>query len=347
MWPFWLMFAIAALGVLIPRRLPEKQARWAWFAVGLLFATIMGFRHEVGGDWFSYLPMFESTARRTFLEVLSRDDPAYYGLSWLLERYGGSIYWLNVVCASVLAWGTVVFCRRQPNPCLALLAAVPYMLIVVGMGYTRQSVALGFALLGLAALGSGRTRVSVVWVVIGALFHKSAVLLLPIAALAASRNRLLTGTLVLVVTALMYYLLVLDSVESLWINYVDADMQSQGAAIRVAMNAVPAILLLLFRRRLVPELHERKLWLWIAVIALVCIPLVGIASTAVDRVALYLIPLQVFVFARLPRLAGSTNSRTPLVLAIVAYYAAVQYVWLNYATHAQYWLPYQFMPLGD
>ena len=92
-----------------------------------------------------------------------------------------------------MMWGTVVFCRDQPNPWLALLAAVPYMLVVVGMGYTRQAVALGFALLGLAALGHGRTRAFVIWIAIGATFHKSAVSLLPIAALAASHNRFMTG----------------------------------------------------------------------------------------------------------------------------------------------------------
>jgi hypothetical protein len=70
------------------------------------------------------------------------------------------------------------------------------------------------------------------------------------------------------------------------------------------------------------------------------------ASTAVDRVALYFIPIQLFVFSRLPRLAPSSTGRTALVLAIVAYYGAVELVWLKFATHAQYWLPYQFMPLN-
>lgn len=346
MWQFWMLFAIPAWGVFTPQRLVKTQSYWAWVLVGLFFAVIMGFRHEVGGDWLNYIPQFQNISRLKFLEAISRSDPGYEGLNWLVARMGGSIYWVNFFCAVVLMWGTVGFCRRQPNPWLALLAAVPYMLIVVGMGYTRQAVALGFALLGLAALSNGRVRAFTLWVILGALFHKSAVLLLPIAALAASRNRLLTTTLVVAVTLLTYYLLLQDSAEALWSNYVEADMQSEGGAIRVAMNAVPAVLLLLFRERLVPDLHERKLWLWIAMFALVCIPLVGLASTAVDRVALYLIPLQLFVFSRLPRLAGTTQTRTPLVLAIVAYYVAVQFVWLNYATHAQFWTPYQFMPLG-
>lgn len=344
--PFWLLFLIPAWGVLVPRRLPERQAKWMWLVAGAIFALVMGLRHEVGGDWFVYLPHFLDDSQATLGEALARGDPAYHGLNWMVGRLGGSIYMVNLVCAAALMAGTVVFCRQQPNPWLALLVAVPYMLVVVGMGYTRQAGALGFALLGLSALGRGRVRAFVAFVIIGALFHKSAVLLLPVAALASSRNRLLTIVLVLATTLLTYYLLLADSAERLWINYVEAGLQSEGGLVRVLMNAVPAVLLLLFRKRLVSAETERRLWCWMAVFALVCVPLVGLASTAVDRIALYLIPLQLFVFSRLPRLASTTRTRTPLVLAIVTYYAAVQFVWLNFATHAQYWTPYQFMPLG-
>jgi hypothetical protein len=78
---------------------------------------------------------------------------------------------------------------------------------------------------------------------------------------------------------------------------------------------------------------------------LVCLPLVQISSTAVDRVALYLIPLQLFVFPRVPQLAPTALKRTPLVVGIVVYYAAVQLVWLNFSENATYWVPYHFMPL--
>lgn len=345
MWPYWLMFLVPAWAVLMPGRLKPSQARLMWVLVGVLFALMMGLRHEVGGDWFNYTPLFRDTTSRDFMEVMGRGDPGYYGLNWLIAHAGGSIYHVNLVCAAILMWGTVVFCRAQPNPWLALLAAVPYMLVVVGMGYTRQAVALGFALLALTALGNGRVRTFVIWIAIGATFHKSAVLLLPIAALAASRNRLMTAGLVGLTTLLLYYLLLADASETLWDNYVEADYQSQGGLIRVLMNVVPAVLLILFRKHLAPNLQERKLWLWMAVFALVCLPLVGLASTAVDRVALYLIPLQLFVFSRVPRLASTVRVRTPMVIGVVGYYAAVLFVWLNFAVHSQYWLPYQFMPL--
>lgn len=345
MWPYWLMFLVPAWAVLMPGRLKPTQAWVPWAFVFVVFALMMGLRHEVGGDWGTgtagYLPMFQRTQAMSLAEALSQGDPGYYGLNWAVAHAGGSIYGVNLVCAIIMMWGTIRFCRSQPNPWLALLAAVPYMLIVVGMGYTRQAVALGFALLGLSALGKGHIRQFVLWVAIGATFHKSAILLLPIAALAASRNRFLTATLVGLTTALMYYLLLADSSEAMWVNYVDSQRQSQGGLIRVAMNVVPALVLFMFRKRLSPDPQERKLWLWIAVFALACLPLVELASTAVDRVALYLIPIQLYVFSRVPRLANSIQTRTPLVVWVIAYYASVLFVWLTFGVHSQYWLPYQ------
>ena len=70
-----------------------------------------------------------------------------------------------------------------------------------------------------------------------------------------------------------------------------------------------------------------------------------ISSTATDRVALYFLPIQMYVFAHLPRLATTIRVRTFIVLGVVVYYIAVMYVWLNYAQSAKWWVPYHFMPL--
>lgn len=342
---FWLLFLLPVFGVFAPRRLPPRQATVMWWLVALLMAAIIGLRDQVGGDWGAYLTSFQSVAEMQWGEALGYGDSGYYALNWLIAQLGGNVYALNFACALVLMAGTVRFCRVQPKPWLALLVAVSYLLVVVGMGYTRQSVALGLAMFGLVALGQERVRAFVLWVLVAALFHKTAVLLIPIAALAVRRRRLWTATWVTIAAALAYWTLLEDSVEFLWINYVDAQMESQGGTIRVAMNAVPAVLLLLFRKRLIEDLQERRLWTWMALIALACVPLVALASTAVDRMALYLIPLQMFVFARLHRLSLHPLGRTRIVLAIVLYYAAALWVWLHYAVHAQYWVPYRFMPL--
>jgi len=329
----------------MPGRLKPAQARVIWMVVGALFALMIGLRHEVGGDWFNYLRLFQRTSELDLDAVISGGDPGYYGVSWVVARAGGSVHYVNLVCAVILMTGITVFCRAQPNPWLALLTAVPFLMIVVGMGYTRQAAALGFALLALAALASGKIRTFILWVALAAIFHKSAVLLAPIAGLAASRNRLTTIAIATAGSFVLYYLLLADETEKLWRNYVEAELLAKGALIRVWMNVVPASILILLRARLVPDVQERKLWLWMAVLALICLPFVGKASSAVDRVALYILPIQLFVFSRIPRLASTAFVRTGLVLGVIGYYAAVQFVWLNYGVHARFWLPYQFMPL--
>jgi hypothetical protein len=332
--------------LLLPYRLNPAGQAVLWFLYLVAFAIVVGFRHEVGGDWVHYVEAFDYIQSLDFSEAIAFDDPGFYGAGWLIAHAGGNVYHLDFLCALIVMAGVVVFSRAQPMPWLAFIAAVPYLIIVVGMGYTRQATALGFALIGLAALGRERKLQFVVWVLIGALFHKSAVLLLPIAALSASRRRIWTWIWVSVTSAAGAILLVLDESDKLWKNYVEADAQSEGGLIRVAMNAVPAVLYLMFRRRLQDKEHDQnqKLWFWMSVFSLVCLPLVEISSTATDRVALYFIPVQLYVFSRLHRLASTQTGRTNIVLAVVAYYAAVQFVWLHYAQHAQFWVPYHFMP---
>ena len=68
---------------------------------------------------------------------------------------------------------------------------------------------------------------------------------------------------------------------------------------------------------------------------------------AIDRLALYLIPLQMFVLSRLPEAFG--NGERPngqVVLGVIAYSAIIQFTWLNYAQNSNFWIPYKLFPLG-
>ena len=346
MWQYWLIFLIPAFGVLLGRRVEPRLQRIIWGIVVVLYALIIGMRYQVGGDWYTYLEQFAHVAPMGWDGAFDFSDPGYYILGWLVAQAGGDIYMANLLCGFLVMLGVVTFARKQPDPWLALLVAVPYLIIVVAMGYTRQSVALGFVMIGLAALSEQRLLKFVFWVMVGALFHKTAVLLLPIAGLAASRRRLWTLVWVGLLAAVGARELLLQSSDHLWHTYVQDQMRSYGGPIRVVLNAIPAVLLLSYRRRLRLQPDESRLWIWMSVFALGCVALVPLASTAVDRMALYFIPIQMFVFSRLPRLAVRVRGRTLIVAAVVFYYATIQFVWLNYAVHAKYWVPYHFMPMS-
>lgn len=348
MWPYLLMFAVAAWGAVVPARLRRGQSRLMLSIAGVFLAVMVGLRSEVGGDWFAYLKLFDNTAALPMHDALQQfGDPGYYGLGWLLAWMGGSIYALNLLCAALLLSGTLALVKQERYPWLGLVAAVPYLLMVVGMGYTRQSAAIGLAMLGMVALARGRTRAFVAWVVAAALFHKTAVVLIPIAALVATRNRTWNMTWIAVLSVTAYWVFLADSSEALVANYVTSEYSNsaRGAGIRVAMNVVPAVLLLILRKRLLPDPTERKLWLWLAWIAVASVAVLPLSATAVDRMGLYLIPLQLFVACRLPTITESVEARTLIVIGLVGYFFAVQLIWLIFAQTAFAWLPYRFMPL--
>lgn len=343
---YWLLFTIPAFATLFPRRLLRSQQLVIWTIVGCLFILLIGLRFEVGGDWQSYIEHFQA-ARHSLLDALDFGDPAYYLAGWFFASIGGSVYWLNTFCAALLVGGVMRFASIQPRPWLALAVAVPYLLIVVGMGYTRQAAAIGLAMWGLVALRERRVLSFAVSILLAALFHKTALLMLPIAALAASRRRIWTATWVGVLFVGGFFFLLQDQVDTLYSSYIDSEyaFASEGARIRLAMNAVAAAIFLLFRRRLSQDLAERRLYGWMSLITMASVPLLTISPTAVDRMALYLIPLQLVVFSRLPDLATTGRGKQFMLAAAVGYYALVQFVWLNYASHAFAWLPYQFAPL--
>ncbi len=353
MWPYWFLFGVVAWLATTRLRpaspVGSPAGRWPdwWRVVFGLLVLMIGLRHEVGGDWANYLEHIEAASHDSLLDTIGTGNPAYSLLNWLAVRSGLGPYFVNTVSAAIFSWGLVVFCRAQPRPWLALVVAAPYLVTVVAMGYTRQGVAIGLIMLGLVALLDRKLLRFVLFVVLAALFHKSAVILMPLAVLAGTRHRLWTVFWVGLSSVLFYVLLLQEAVEALTVGYIEAEYQSQGAAIRVAMNALPAVLFLWFRRRFVMPPADRTFWTWMSLGALgfVWLLLVSPSSTAVDRVALYWIPLQLLVLSRLPNALGKPDGLNgTLVRGVVAYSAAVLFVWLVFATHAEYWLPYQFYP---
>jgi hypothetical protein len=355
MWPYWLLFAYPALMAL--RFIRERDVRsdlvgmraWTstWWIAFTLLVLMIGFRYEVGGDWQNYVEHLNIASQQSIDHIFADKDVAFSVLNWLAAQTSVGMYVVNIVSAVFFAWGLLVFCRGQPRPWLALVVAVPYLVIVVAMGYTRQGVAIGLAMLGLEALGRGRSLQFALWIIGAATWHKSAVILVPLALMAGGKNRWLTLLWVVVASALMFVLLVQETFDLLTTNYIEAKYNSSGAGIRIAMNALPATLFLLCRKRFdLPE-RQRTFWTWMSVSALLFVVMLAVSpsSTAIDRLALYWIPLQLFVWPRMPKALNMPGPSNALgVLGVIGYSAAVLHVWLVYADNSFTWKPYGFYP---
>ena len=123
--------------------------------------------------------------------------------------------------------------------------------------------------------------------------------------------------------------------------------ESSGALIRVLMTLFPALIFLLYNKRFKLEDFENKIWLCFAVLTIFLF--VGLflspSSTVIDRIALYIVVLQIFVISKLPdifRQFGIGEGLTSFM--IIVYCFTILFAWLLFANNANNWLPYRFFP---
>jgi len=314
------------------------------YCLGLATALMIGLRYEVGGDWIPYLGIYDQIQLMTFSQAVLSYDPAYSAIVFVAGRLDSGIWLANLVCGLIMTFSIIRFCSRQPNPALTFLVAVPYLIIVVGMGYTRQAVAIGIILAGLADVDKQSTIKLVAYIFLAALFHKTALLVLPIILAPVLRRSVLQSVFGFIVFVALFLLLLRSQTDDLINNYIDSDYASSGAVVRVAMNFVPAVVAIVLRKRMKFSSYQDDMWTAFAAVSLITLPLVLTVSftTAIDRLALFLIPLQIAILPRVPYVfSGSRSLNAQLTLAVCIYSASVQMVWLLFATNSEFWLPYR------
>ncbi|GAA4018079.1 EpsG family protein [Sphingomonas swuensis] len=363
MLPYWILFLFFAIGALISLRgrlparlpahahpatghtiegaaLPSQMGALLPFALLLLFLMI-GLRFEVGGDWLNYLSIFERSRIFSLGQQMARGDWGYTLLNYGVSQVGGGFWLVNAIVAIPFVWGFYRLARTQPEPWLMMAVAVPYLIIVVGMGYTRQAAAIGFLMMGIAAIinGAGIVRFTL-YILAAALFHKTAIVCLPLMLFVFPQSRLANVLMVVALTASLNTLFLSDSFERLSRNYIEAKYNSSGAAIRIAQLVLSAMIFYIGRKKLGFDAREEPIWRNLSLVSLLMVPvlLLSPSSTVVDRISLYLLPLQIVVLARVPLWLRQAFLGRLLVLV---YSGTVLFVWLNYAVNSFGWLPYQ------
>ena len=138
--PYWILLFIPLWACI--RSPSSPWLVWESWIIGTFLTLFIGLRHEVGGDWFNYLPYLTRAEGLSLSNVMVWGDPGYNALNWLFASQSWGIYGVNLVSAVVsrLAWSF----SAGISLALGWPFAFPfYLVIVVAMGYSRQGVAIG------------------------------------------------------------------------------------------------------------------------------------------------------------------------------------------------------------
>jgi EpsG family len=350
--PYFLVFLSAACFALAaPLDAPMRGAgRVAFILFAILLALMIGFRWEVGGDWSWDTRRMIRLADADFSDYTKQADPGYALLMWLGTKSGFNIWFVHLLAGGIFAYGLWRFCLDQPHPWLCMVVAIPYLVIVVAMGYDRQAVAIGLVMLAMVAIRHRSMLRFACSMALATTMHLTAISLTPVFLLGSRINKIWAVIVAGPFFMVGYYFSLQDALQikakSTVSGYIDVGYSSSGAAIRIAMNALPAFLYFAFRSRLKLDDDNRR---FLDVLALIALAFVGFlyvspSSTAVDRMALYVIPIQLIVLGRLPLVFARKMADYKMVTAgVVVYSAAVMVVWLNFADDASAWVPYSLI----
>lgn len=312
--------------------------------VGLFFCLliIIAFRNEVGGDWTSYLRHNQEAKSQNFIDGLDgHGEIGYAVINWISANYFQGIYFANLFCGCIFLFGLYRFALLFKDPYFAVLLAYPQLIVVVGMAYTRQSVAIGSVMIAYCLYKKWGALLSLLILTFGAVFHRT---LLPILfifsfiALKGIQKAFALFILMLLVIFNIEYLI--SATTGLSDNYLYSAVNSGGVLPRISITVISSILFLLNYKKFNLEKSESTPLKIISIISIALFPMAFFEqfSTAIDRMNLYLMPLQIFCLSKLAEISSKPEFFKIFIGFLLGFELLI---WLIYANHSYAWLPYK------
>lgn len=337
---YWFMFFVPAIMTLVFK----GQQRNFLLYLGFILTLIIGLRFEVGADWSRYLWQLEHHGQQTLAEILQVGrEPGFRLLNWISYRAGLDVWLTNLVCAFLFTAGLVSFVRKLPLPYLALAVCIPYLVIVVGMGYTRQAAAIGLIFLGMNHYFRGRMIWFLGYLMLAMMFHRSSIALMALAMVPYIQKRPVAAILLFPLAYVIYLSIIAEKQEAFVYIYVESSYSdaSAGGLVRLILNGCFALTFLYLRRRFALEPFAAWFWIWMSVASIILIPVGIFFPVAADRLGIFFLMLQPFVSSHLPGFVSGSQAIF-VQLLVLAFFALVMAVWLLMADHRYGWIPYKF-----
>lgn len=338
------LFLVPLYFSLFSDKLDKKVKKLFWLIFGVLLTLIIGLRHEIGVDWQAYIRHYDVTVNAKLEDVIFTSDAAYATLNWAVAMFSGKVYTVNLFCSIVFVCGLLSFCQKQRSPGIAFLVALPVLVLIVGMSYTRQSVAVGLEMYALSALIEAKKMKYFFLILIASLFHFSAVFMLSLLAFVLVRNNFFIGLGLVLLLCLIALSFIFQSREALIELYYNQKLSSDGGIYRISLNLIPALCVLFFLNKHKLNMLEYRTWQILSIMSLLFFPLIMIMPTATDRLFIYLIPLQMFVYSNLKLWFINKYVIFILGFCIVLSQFFLMTVWLLYGTYHDFWVPYEMFP---
>lgn len=348
MWPYFAFMSIpAAFGLSGRRRVALAQQ----LSVFTLYVLFMGWRYQVGPDWWGYQILHRRAARLEYADIFTQLEPGANLLFKLSYDLTGTMVLSNVVAAAILTGGIMAFSRRTNEPWLALVSATPYLVIAFGMSGIRQAMAAGILLYVLANEDRWSIVRQSVGVLVASTFHASGIIGLGFVLIGWRVSPAVKYlTIAIAVAVAVNFALnrgdegVFDVYSGRYIG--EKSVGSIGSIFHISFIAIPALIGWINREQIYPRVAFPALLKGGFIAAAAVSAINFVSSTGASRLTIYLyfVPMMVYpAFLAMNPPAKASSYRSMIVFGHVVLLAG----WLVFANNSAAHIPYRSYLLLD
>ena len=317
--------------------------------IWIFLVIFIGFRFEVGADWFNYQESVERVFDMNYSELLlNAYSPGYALLLKICSKYNWGVYGLNIINAGIFSGGLIYFCKKLKDPFLGLIASYPYLIIVVSMGYIMQASAIGIILVGLTFYQNKNTKAFYLSIVIATMLHNSAFLCVLIPLVDRLRrikrkSSLVSLSLLSSVFVILYIRYLGDYFASYYNSYFSQEIEAQGGFVKLLIMLMFAINFIIIRNNFEFSKEQKNILFSLSIlgISLFFFSLTIEATVTTYRLSLYFYSLQLYVTSYFPYTRFLNISPLIWKFFFYLYNSLFLTIWVLFAYHAYAWTPYK------
>lgn len=298
-------------------------------------------------DYFLYLKMFNEFKSKTLSEINFQNLTSSYAydlLSWGLGRLKIGYTGIMLINAILTVYVIDRFGEYIKNKWICFLMFYPIGILVMSMGYVRQSYAFYIVILALLNLINQKNYYFYFQIILATLFHKSAIIFLPLHFIISEKKNYYLILFLFFITLVFVYV-ERYSLYRLFKLYLGHDMDvsimnSMGVYLKFSINIIASIIFCFFRDKIFSNNIEYKICLVLLFGNFFFLCFAIISTTFADRMLLYFMAFQFFVFGNACKTI-SQNFKTKVVLFISLIYAGYFLIWIFFANTKHAWIPYK------
>lgn len=298
----------------------------------MLFMVTLGTRIEVGADWFNYINLYELD--KWDPSFFTRVEFGYKAINVFSYNYFDSYLAVIFISTFILIFFSILGCVLcGVNPYYFLVLTGPFHIVMSGMNYNRQALALSLIVIVVGLVFIYKKKSAIVVTFIAVTFHTSAILLLPLP-FYKTRLRFLLPISIALIAGISYQLYL--EYRTLYLD--SSHYQSSGIILRLAYCILINLMLLKQVYKGIVVSQDNKRLIYISSLFVLAISMIAaLSTTAADRIAYYSIIFSTLiwlknwgVFSRLERIIPFFYSMTCFAVWAIYSHHAVLYHYRSY-----------------